>query len=285
MDILISVVLPLGLAFIMLSLGLGLAFADFARVATRPFSFLIGAVNQVFLLPALAFVIAKVFSLPPELAVGFMILSFCPGGVTSNIMTRLAKGDVALSVSLTAVISLTSMITLPFLLAWSVSHFMGSAAEPVNIAGVAISMFLLTALPVLVGVTLRRFFPVAVERVEPFISKVATALFVVIVIAALASNWSLFVDNLPVLAPSLLTLNVGLLVIGFLVAAAMGLSVQERKTISIETGVQNSTLGITVATLMTGAAAGFTAFSLPSAVYGILMYIVVAPAIVWFRRR
>ena len=284
MDILIKVVLPLGLAFIMFSLGLGLTFADFARVVKRPYAFLIGGLNQVILLPLIAFVVIMIFGLTAELAVGFMILAFCPGGVTSNIISRLSNGDVALSVSLTAIVSLLSMITVPLFLAWAVSHFMGTQAPAVNITRIAISMFIITALPVLVGLLIRQYAPIFAEKAAPAVTNIATGLFVIIVAAALASNWRLFVNNLPTLAPSLIALNVALLVIGYFIAKAAGLTINEVKTVAIETGIQNSTLGITVATLIAGQATGFSAYSLPSAVYGILMYLVAAPAVALFRK-
>ena len=284
MDILISVVLPLSLAFIMFSLGLGLTFADFGRVLEKPLSFGVGAVNQVLLIPVMALIVIMIFGITKELAVGFMILSFCPGGVTSNILTRLAKGDVALSVTLTAVISLSSILVLPFFLALAVSHFMGADAEPVNVTDIAIKMFLISTLPVLLGLMFRRLLKGAADRSEAILSKIATVLFVVIVIAAVATNWDTFIENLTTLAPALVTLNVALLAVGCLTAKAAGLSANEMKTIAIETGIQNSTLGITVATLIAGAAAGFTAYSLPAAVYGITMYFVFLPLLAWFRK-
>ena len=285
MDLLINVGLPLSLAIIMLSLGVGLEVADFRRVINRGYPFAIGALSQVVLLPIAAFITIKLFALPPEIAVGFMILSLCPGGVTSNILSKLAKGDVALSVSLTAVISLLSMITVPFLAAWSVNHFMGEAAPEVSIAGLAIAMFLITTLPVALGVTLRSFATSFAKRIEPVLSKVATILFVLIVVAALAGNWQLFVDNLGVMGAGLISLNIALLLIGLGLARAARLSWNESKTVSIETGIQNSTLGITLAALITGTESGFSPLALPSAVYGITMYAVAVPFILWFRRR
>ncbi len=284
MDILVSVVLPLSLAFIMFSLGLGLTFADFGRVAQKPLAFSVGALNQVLFIPIVAFAIILIFGISKELAVGFMILSFCPGGVTSNILARLAKGDVALSVSLTAVISLASIITLPLFLAWAVSYFMGENAEPVNVTEIAIKMFIISTLPVLIGLTFRRLASNIALKVEPQISRIATILFIVIVIAALAGNWGTFIENLPTLAPSLVTLNITLLIVGALVAKLVGLNVQEMKTIAVETGIQNSTLGITVATLIAGTETGFSAYALPAAVYAITMYLISLPVIAWFRK-
>ncbi|CUH47099.1 bile acid:sodium symporter family protein [Ruegeria atlantica] len=285
MDLLINVGLPLSLAIIMLSLGVGLEVADFRRVLSRRYPFAIGALCQVVLLPVAAFVTVTLFALPPEIAVGFMILSFCPGGVTSNILSKLAKGDVALSVSLTAVISLLSMVTVPFLAAWSVNYFMGDAAPEVSISGLAIVMFLITTLPVALGVTLRSFATDFAKRIEPALSKLATVLFVLIVLAALAGNWQLFVDNLGVMGAGLITLNVALLLIGLGLARAANLSWNESKTVSIETGIQNSTLGITLAALITATESGFSPLALPSAVYGITMYVVALPFILWFRSR
>ncbi|WP_170558743.1 bile acid:sodium symporter family protein [Ruegeria atlantica] len=285
MDLLINVGLPLSLAIIMLSLGVGLEVADFRRVFSRRYPFAIGALCQVVLLPVAAFVTVTLFALPPEIAVGFMILSFCPGGVTSNILSKLAKGDVALSVSLTAVISLLSMVTVPFLAAWSVNYFMGDAAPEVSITGLAIAMFLITTLPVALGVTLRSFATDFAKRLEPVLSKIATVLFMLIVLAALAGNWQLFVDNLGVMGAGLISLNIALLLIGLGLARAANLTWDESKTVSIETGIQNSTLGITLAALITATESGFSPLALPSAVYGITMYVVALPFILWFRSR
>ncbi len=285
MDLLINVGLPISLAIIMLSLGIGLEAADFRRVLSRRYPFAIGALSQVVLLPVTAFAVVKLFALPPAIAVGFMLLSFCPGGVTSNILSRLARGDVALSVSLTAVISLLSIVTVPVLAAWSISHFMAEDAPEVSISGLAIAMFLITTLPVAIGVGLRHYATGFADRVEPALAKTATILFILIVIAALAGNWQLFIDNLGIMGAGLVTLNLALLLIGLGLARAANLSWNESKTISIETGIQNSTLGITLAALITGTESGFSPLALPSAVYGITMYFVALPFLVWFRNR
>lgn len=285
MDLLINVGLPISLAIIMLSLGIGLEAADFRRVLTRGYPFAIGAVSQVLLLPIVAFATVTLFALPPEIAVGFMLLSFCPGGVTSNILSKLAKGDVALSVTLTAVISLLSILTVPFLAAWSVSHFMGEAAPEVSVTSLAIAMFLITTLPVAIGVTIRHYFKAAALSVEDPLSKLATVLFVLIVVAALAGNWQLFIDNLGVMGTALISLNVALLLIGLALGRVAGLTWNETKTISIETGIQNSTLGITLAALITSTESGFSPLALPAAVYGITMYGVSIPFLLWFRSR
>lgn len=285
MDLLINVVLPLSLAIIMLSLGIGLTVADFGRVALRPRAFAIGALCQVVLLPLTALTLTWAFGLRGELAVGLFLLALCPGGVTSNMISRLARGDVALSVSLTAVISLLSILTVPVLAAWSVRWYMGDAAPPVTVASLALAMFLITTLPVALGVLLRHLAPGFADRVEPGLTGLATALFVLIVLAALAGNWDLFVSNLASLGPALVSLNLALMVLGLLIAGLFGLAWQARKTVSIETGIQNATLGITLAALISGQSEGFSTYALPSAVYGITMYLVALPFVAWFRSR
>lgn len=284
MDVLISVVLPLGLAFIMFTLGVGLTPADLARVGQRPLAFFIGALNQSILLPLVTFICVLGFGIRAEMAVGFMILAACPGGVTSNVISKLAKGDVALSVSLTAVISLASVVTVPLILGLSMGYFMGDAAPAIDITKTAVTMFALTVVPVTLGLGARAIAPAAMTRAEPKLSAVATILFAVIVLAALAANWALFVENIVVIGPALLVLLAALTTIGFVVPRLLGRSVTEAKTISVETGVQNSTLGIAVAAIIVGGEGGFTAYALPSAVYGILMYLIILPVVLKYRR-
>lgn len=284
MDILVKVVLPLGLAFIMFSLGLGLTVDDFKRVARRPAAFLTGGVSQIILVPLAAYLMILLFGITAELAVGVMILSACPGGVTSNIICKLARGDVALSVSLTAVVSLLSMFTVPVLVAWSMVRFMGADAPDFSIVSLSISVFLITTLPVLIGIAVRHYATDFANRAEGMASTLATALFVIIVVAALAANWTLFIDNLMVLGPALIALNVVLIFLGSAIAKVSGRTLDEIKTIAIETGVQNSTVGIAVGTLIAVETTGFSAFSLPAAVYGITMYVITLPVIIGFRR-
>jgi BASS family bile acid:Na+ symporter len=283
MGSLLTVFLPLSLAVIMFSLGLGLTLDDFRRVATRPLAFGVGALNQIVLLPIFAFIIASLSGLPPELSLGLMILAFCPGGVTSNILTKFAKGDVAMSVSLTAITSLLAVLTVPPLAAMAANHFMGINAPPINVTSLAISMALITALPVALGIALRHFAPAIAARIEPVMSMIATILFVIIVVAALAQNWDVFTANLPVLGPSLVALNVILLLVGYGSARMLNLPRPTASAIAIETGTQNATLGIAIGSIIAASSAALPAFSLPSGVYGITMYLVVLPFVLWRR--
>ncbi|MEL6640812.1 MAG: bile acid:sodium symporter family protein [Pseudomonadota bacterium] len=285
MDILVSVFLPLSLAVIMLSLGVGLTVADFRRVAERGWVFMIGSLCQIVFIPVVAYGVIFIFGLSGAMAAGVMLLAFCPGGVTSNVVSRLANGDVALSVSLTALISLLSIVTVPLLVGWSVHHFMGDAAPDFSVTSLAIAMFLITALPVCLGMLVRAFATDFANRIEPKLIVLSSILFVVIILAAIASNWGLFVENVSTLGPALATLNIVTMVGGLLIAAALGLTWAEQKTISIEVGIQNGTLGITLAPLIAGVAGGIPTIGLPSAVYGAVMYATAIPFVLWLRSR
>ncbi len=285
MEILVTVFLPLSLAIIMLSLGVGLTPSDFARVATRKRAFFIGAAFQVLVVPLTAYVLIMAFGLTGALAAGVMLLSFCPGGVTSNIVSRLANGDVALSVSLTAIISLLSILTVPILVGWAVVHFMGTDAPDITVTSLAIAMFLITTLPVAIGMVIRRLAPAFAIRIEPKLVAVASGLFVVIILAAIASNWGALMSNLATLGPALISMLIILMLAGVMVAGFAGLSWAERKTISIEVGIQNGTLGITLAPIIMVTTSGIPEIGLPSAVYGVLMYVVAIPFVLWIRNK
>lgn len=275
---LLEVGLPLSLAFIMFSLGFGLTFADFARVLTMPRAVVAGVVLQVLAIPAVAYLMLMVFDLPPALAFGVMILSFCPGGVTSNILTKLGGGSVALSITLTAVVSLLSVLTVPALVGWAGVTFLGAAAPEIDVLSIGLTMFAITTVPVLIGLFARRLSGGKADRAEKVISLLAMVLFLLIVVAAIATNWALIVENIGTLGPVLVAINLVLLVLGVAVARGLGLSGGEGICISVEMGVQNATLGITVAGLV-AQTAGLPEYALPSALYGITMYLVTIPGL------
>ena len=285
MDSLVSVFLPLSLAMIMFTLGLGLTLADFARVVQRSRVFIVGALCQVILIPLIAYSVILVFGITGEIAAGIMLLSFCPGGVTTNAVAKFANGDVALSVSLTAVISLISIVTVPFLVAWSVGHFMGAEVPEISVTSLAIAMVLITTLPVSIGMLIRGLVPTVADQIERKLSIVTAVLFIVIILAAIAANWELFTTNFALLGGALITLNVIAMVSGLLIATVLGFAWKERKTISIEVGIQNGTLGITIAPLIIVGASGLPTLALPSAVYSVVMYLTALPFIIWMRSR
>ncbi|NNE90334.1 MAG: bile acid:sodium symporter family protein [Verrucomicrobiales bacterium] len=281
----VKVLLPLILAFIMFSLGLGLRGKDFSRVIQFPRAFTMGLLNQLVLLPLVAFGIILLFKPAPELAVGIMILSLCPGGVTSNVLTRLANGNTPLSISMTAIVSLVSIVTVPLLVALSVRHFMGVDGPEVNVTRLGIQMFLITAVPVGLGMLLTRNVPQLVGIIAKGVSRTALVLFVFLIVAALAKNWEVFSSNLPNLGPALILLNVILLALGLATAKIIRLDPKDSTTIAIESGIQNGTLAIAVGALIAASETEtLPPTTVPAAVYGITMYLVSVP-FVWWRRR
>ena len=173
-----NVVLPLALAFIMFALGLGLTADDFARVVKNPRDFIVGAASQLILLPVVAFLLVSLWSLPPELALGVMIIAAAPGGVTSNILTAFARGDVALSISLTAVISLVCVVTIPFIVVFAHGQFVGGdALGEVSVGKTAVSVFAIVTVPVLLGLLVRRFATGFALRFERIAGRISTVLF------------------------------------------------------------------------------------------------------------
>ena len=285
--ILLKVVLPLSLAFIMLTLGLGLRVADFGRVFKMPKAFCLGLLNQMVLLPLVAFGIAWAVGLPEALAVGFMILALSPGGVTTNVLTKLAKGNTALSISLTAVVTLLSVLTVPFMVGFSVDFFMGASAPAIDTMSLSQKMVLLTLVPVCIGMFFNRLAPGVVAAVAPWLSRIAVVLFGAIIVLAILANKEPLLANAWTLGPAVVGLMVSMLLIGILTGKTAKLSVSDQTTVAIETGIQNGTLGIAVASLIAGQllgdVEGMSMFALPSAVYGSVMYLIGVPFVLWRR--
>ena len=260
--------LPLALAFIMFYLGLTLVLADFWRVAQRPKALLAGLTGQMLLVPLAAFTVATLTGLDPVMAVGLMVLAACPGGVSSGLLTHLARGDTALSISLTAVTSLASMLTLPLIINASLQHFMGSSlTAQLPLGPMVSSIFLLTTLPVLLGMGLRWKFAQMVTRWLPSASKVATSLFVLIVLATFWDQREVLWVHLPTLGPATLLLNAVVLSAAYLLATQVRLNHADRIAIVTECGLQNSALGIFVCLQLLAS----PAMSAPSVVYALLM--------------
>ena len=207
--------------------------------------------------------------------------------MTTNVLTRMVGGNVPLSISMTAVTSLLAIITVPVMIAMAVLHFMGADAPQVNITKLGVQMFLITALPVLLGMVLTRLAPALVDKIAQPFAKVSMALFVLIILAALAKNWEVVWTNLPTLGPALVLLNLLLLAIGIFSSKLAGLDKRDGYTIAIETGIQNGTLGIAVGTLIAVNVAegvNLPPTTVPSAVYGITMYVVSVPILLWLRK-
>jgi BASS family bile acid:Na+ symporter len=281
----IDIFLPLSLVFVMFTLGVGLTIKDFKNILLEPKAFGLGIVNQMIILPIVAFSIITVIGLTNEIAVGLMILACCPGGVTSNMITKLAKGDTALSISYTAVTSILTVITLPLIVGFSMQYFMGSNAPSINILSLGLTMFFITSLPVSIGLYINTKYHGIVDAFRPIANKVSTVLFIIIVAGALASEWDTFISNLDTLGPAIIVLIIIMLFIGYNSAKWFSMSKKKAVTIAIESGVQNATVGITIGNLILSQEIGLSILSLPSGVYGILMYLVCLPFVFWFLKQ
>jgi BASS family bile acid:Na+ symporter len=269
-DIISSVVLPLVLAFIMFALGLGLTPADFRRVLHHPRAVIVGAACHFILLPLVCFGMLRLFGMGGVFAVGFMVLAACPTGSTSNLLTFLARGDVALALSFTAVASIVTIFSLPLIVTWSLAHFMdGQHGIHVSVLAMTGKVFLLMGLPVALGMVARHYWPARSRRVEGLATKLATVLFVGIVVLAAIRNWALLRDNFSTLAPFAMALNVTMLACGFVAARLARLSRQQAVTLGIETAVQNASLALAIATNVLRD----EGMAVPGALYGVLMYI------------
>ena len=281
----IDIFLPLSLIFIMFTLGVGLTIQDFKNIRHHPKALFLGLINQMIILPLVAFMILSIIKLPTEMAVGMMILACCPGGVTSNMLTKLAKGDTALSISYTALVSIITVFTLPLIVGLSMQYFMGSNAPNINILSLGLTMFIITTVPVTIGLYLNTKYHQSIVSFIPIANKISTVLFIVIIIGALASEWEAFINNLYLLGPAIILLIMLMLFIGYNSAKLFSISKEKSITIAIESGIQNATVGITIGNLIVSQESGLSIFSLPSGVYGILMYLVCLPFVFWLLKQ
>ena len=275
----IDIFLPVSLMFIMFTLGIGLTVENFKNIITQPKALILGLVNQMLLLPLIAFFILLIIKLPSEMAVGMMILACCPGGVTSNMLTKLAKGDTALSISFTAIVSIITVITLPIIVSFSMQFFLGSNAPSINILSLGMTMFCITTIPVGIGLFINTKYHDFSVSFSIIANKISTILFVIIIAGALTSEWEAFINNLNLLGPAIIALIFLMLFIGYASASLFNLNKEKSITIAIESGIQNATVGITIGNLIFNQDTGLSILSLPSGVYGILMYLVCLPII------
>lgn len=269
MGVTTEILLPLALFAIMFTLGLGLGVADFRRIAVQPRDVLVGLASQVLLLPAVAFAIASAWAPAPALAVGLMIIAAAPGGVTSNLLTRYAGGDVALSVTLTAVTSLAAMVTVPIVVFLALGHFVGAgAAAEMSMAGIALRMFGIVVVPVALGMALRGARPALAARWEPALGIVSGVLFAVVLAAAIWAERQNIATYFAAAGLAALALNLAMMVIAFWGPVLAGCGRPQRIALSLECGLQNGTLAIAIV-----AALGLdAAYAVPAAIYSLLMF-------------
>ena len=270
MNIVTDIFLPIALAFITFALGLGLTGTDFLRVIKQPKDFFVGAISQIILLPVIAFVLVKIWPISPELAIGVMIIAAAPGGVTSNILTSFARGDVALSISLTAIISLLSVITVPFIIVTSLG-LLGSenVSQNISLTSMAISMFLIVTVPVIIGMIFRRFASNTAINFEPIAKKISVVLFIIVLLGAILAEKDNIVSYFADAGLITFVLNVLMMVVAFYVAKLFGTGNAQKKCIAIECGLQNGTLAIFVGTTLFDGGA----FVIPAATYSLIMFV------------
>ena len=269
MGIVTDVFLPLALAFIMFALGLGLTGGDFLRVARQSRDFFVGAFSQIILLPIIAFILVKVWPITPELAIGVMIIAAAPGGVTSNLLTSFAKGDVALSISLTAIISLLCIITIPFIVLTSVKLLSNTnITQDISLVDMSRDMFLIVTVPVILGILFRKFASAIASKFEPITKKVSTGLFVLVLLGAIVAEKENVISYFAQAGLITLALNVIMMVVAYFVAQSFATGTEQKKCITIECGLQNGTLAIFVATSIFGGGM----YVIPAATYSLIMF-------------
>jgi BASS family bile acid:Na+ symporter len=268
-SVLTELFLPFSLAVIMFGMGLSLRIEDFKRILIYPKAVGIGLLNQLIFLPIIAFGIANLFELPAELAVGLMILAVCPGGATSNLITHLAKGDAALSITLTAFSSVITVFTIPFLVNYSIGYFIpGGEAQQLEVVGTVVSVLVITIIPVALGMLVFAKAPKLALKLDLPFRRISAIFFVIIVVAAVLKEKENLVRYFVEAGPAALTLNVATLALSFGTARLFKLPFRQGLTIAIESGIQNGTLGITIAaTLLMN-----SVMTIPSAIYSLIMF-------------
>ncbi len=267
----VTKIAPIILALIMLGLGLGLKLEDFSRVLKTPKDFIVGFVSQLIILPIVAYILILIFKTPPEIAIGVMIIAAAPGGVTSNVMTKFADGDVALSISLTAVISLLSIITVPLIIFKS-ADFLGitEISQNISMTGIALKMFLVVTVPVILGMIIRKFAENFIASKVRIFNKLNIVLFAIFFFAAFYEEKDNLVSFIMQAGLITLILNVSMMVIAYYIAKAFTSGIKQMRCIAIECGLQNGTLAIFVSTQIFGTD---ILYAIPTAAYALIMYI------------
>ncbi len=267
----VTKIAPIILALIMLGLGLGLKIEDFTRVLKTPKDFFVGFFSQLIILPLVAYLLIIILKTPPEIAIGVMIIAAAPGGVTSNILTKFANGDVALSITLTAIISLISIITVPLIIFTSADLFgITNISQNISMTGIALKMFLVVTVPVVLGMIIRKFAENFVASKIQIFEKLNVVLFVIFFIAAFYEERENFIDFLIQAGFIALILNITMMIIAYYLAKSFASGIKQQKCIALECGLQNGTLAIFVSTQIFGTD---LVYITPTAAYALIMYI------------
>ena len=262
---------PIILAVIMLGLGLGLKVEDFTRVFKAPKDFIVGFISQLIILPIVAYLLIIILKTPPEIAIGVMIIAAAPGGVTSNILTKFADGDVALSISLTAIISLISIISVPFIIFTS-ADLLGitNISQNISMIGIALKMVLVVTIPVILGMIIRKFADSFVASKVEIFNKLNIVFFIIFFIAAFYEEKDHIISFIMQAGLIALILNVTMMIIAYYLAKTFASGIKQRKCIALECGLQNGSLAIFVSTQIFGSD---ILYAIPTGAYALIMYI------------
>ena len=267
----VTKIAPIILALIMLGLGLGLKIDDFTRILKTPKDFFVGFFSQLIILPLVAYLLIIILKTPPEIAIGVMIIAAAPGGVTSNILTKFANGDVALSITLTAIISLISIITVPLIIFTSADLFgITNISQNISMTGIALKMFLVVTVPVILGMIIRKFAENFVNSKIQIFEKLNIILFVIFFIAAFYEERESFIDFLMQAGFITFILNITMMIVAYYLGKTFASGIKQQKCIALECGLQNGTLAIFVSTQIFGTD---IVYITPTAAYALIMYI------------
>lgn len=280
-NVLTNLLLPISLGIIMLGLGLSLTLADFTRVVRYPKAVIIGLTIQMVVLTSAAFVLCVLFKLPPELSVGLMLLAAAPGGATANIYSHLAHGDVALNITLTAINSALSLLTLPFIISFALQYFMASDQYVPPPFKKIIEVGLIILLPVLIGMTVRNRAPAFAAKMEKPIRIFSVLLLALLVVATVVQSWEVLVKYFPIVGLACLTFNVLSMAVGYGVPLAVKLPRKQAIAIAMEIGIHNGTLAIFIALNVLNS----PAMSVPAAIYSLIMFVTAGVFAWWVNRR
>jgi len=261
---------PIALALIMLGLGLGLTVNDFLRVVKIPRDFLVGFLCQVILLPIIAFILIKIIPMPIEIALGVMVIAAAPGGVTSNILTKFANGDVALSVSLTAIVSILSILTVPFIIFTSADLLgVSEINREISMTSMSLKMFFVVTIPVILGMIIRSLMTDFIISKTLIVQRISVILFMIVFISIWVEEWDRIISFITRAGLVSFILNIVMIFTGYYVAKYFTSGVAQRKCISLECGLQNGTLAVFVATQLFDD----IVFMVPTAAYALIMFV------------
>ena len=279
----VTTIAPFALALIMLALGASLTTNDFTRVVKNPKEFLVGLVCQLIVLPIVGYLLIIILKTPIELALGVMLIAAAPGGVTSNVLTKFADGDVALSISLTAITSLISIISVPFVVFLSIDLFdIDYVSKEISMIGISLKMFGVVTVPVIIGMLIRKFADDLIMRNMKIIEKSSIILFIIVFVAIYIEEWDSIIMFLTTAGTIALVLNVTMMIIGFYVAKIFATGVAQQRCISLECGLQNGTLAVFVGIQLFGQD---MSYMVPTAAYALIMMTTSVLFVIFLRNR